>query len=310
MKNWRKRILRSLVIVFLIMNIVAFFHAYKFTHFTENQIVKTTKPQDLSTLNKLKVMCFGVNNPRPQNTNKPTREFNKVYLSEDLKIECWEIPVQNSKGDVILFHGYSSNKSALLDKSKIFNELGYSTLLVDYRGSRGSKGRTTTIGFKEAQEVKLAFEYLNLKGKENIYLHGNSLGAVAIMKAVNEYDIYPSGIVIECPFGSLYQTVCARFNNLNVPSFPMAGLLTFWGGIQHGFWGFGHSPIAYAKSINCPSLLMYGEKDLKVSKNETLSIYKNLKGNKQLVLFPEAGHENYLLQYEQKWKDEIMKFLN
>lgn len=84
--------------------------------------------------------------------------------------------------------------------------------------------------------------------------------------------------MIECPFGSMYKTVCARFKTINAPTFPMAGLLVFWGGIQNNFWAFEHNPT----NIKCPTLLLYGAKDGKVSKEEIDEIYNNLGGQKKL----------------------------
>lgn len=43
------------------------------------------------------------------------------------------------------------------------------------------------------------------------------------------------------------------------PTFPMTGLLVFWGGVQNGFWAFGHNPTAYAKKISCPTLVLFTE---------------------------------------------------
>jgi hypothetical protein len=135
------------------------------------------------------------------------------------------------------------------------------------------------------------------------------MGAVAIMKAINDYRLAPKGIIIECPFGSMYQTTCARFDNMKVPSFPMAGLLVFWGGVQNNFWAFDHEPTQYAKKINCPVLLLYGEKDTNVSRKEIDDIFANLKGQKQLKTYPLAGHENFLLQYKQQWILDVASFL-
>jgi pimeloyl-ACP methyl ester carboxylesterase len=107
----------------------------------------------------------------------------------------------------------------------------------------------------------------------------------------------------------MYQTVEARFKMFQVPAFPMAGLLMFWGGVQNGFWAFSHNPVDYAKAIKCPTLLLYGLKDPKVSKEEIEAIYANIEAKKQLVFFPLAGHENYLLKYKQKWITTIKPFL-
>jgi len=136
------------------------------------------------------------------------------------------------------------------------------------------------------------------------------MGGVAIMKSIHDYDLKPSSIILECPFGSMYETVCARFKTMNAPTFPMAGLLVFWGGVQNGFWAFGHNPTEYAKKINCPTLLLYGPKDEKVSLKEINTIFQNLKGKKKLRIYPNAGHENYLNDYKSKWIKDVNAFLS
>jgi alpha-beta hydrolase superfamily lysophospholipase len=291
------------------MNVVAYFHAYKFTHFSENNVARTKDAKKLSTIDKIKTVLFGVDNPRPINNGTPSQKFETIKLQSNKSIECWHIKTDSSKGTVILFHGYSGQKSSMLEKSDEFIKQGYSTLLVDFMGSGGSEGNQTTIGFNEAEEVKTSFDYLISNGEKSIYLFGTSLGAVAIMKSINDYRITPKGIIIECPFGSMYQTTCARFNAMKIPSFPMAGLLVFWGGVQNGFWAFGHNPTEYAKKIKCPTLLLYGEQDEKVSRQEIDQIYLNLKCKKTLKTYPFAGHENYLTTYKQKWLQDIQTFL-
>jgi len=290
------------------MNVVVFFHAWKFTHFSDSSDPKT-RSKDLSAAEKLKAMVFGVNNPRPVNKSKPERAYETITIQSNKKIECWLIKADSAKGTVVLFHGFGGEKSSMLDKANEFLKAGYSTLLVDFMGAGGSEGNQTTIGYKEAQQVKSCYDYLLEKGEKKIFLFGTSLGAVAILKSIYDYNINPDGIIIECPFSTLYQTTCARFKSLNVPCFPMASLLVFWGGIQNGFWGFSFKPVEYAKAVNCPVLFFYGEKDEKVSREETNEIFENLKGDKKLITFPNAGHENYLARYRSEWWNEVQQFL-
>lgn len=291
------------------MNIVAIFHSYKFTHFVEYNIEKTKDPKKLTTAQKISILIFGINNPRPVNEKTPTTHFETVILNSNKKIECWNIQVADPKGTVILFHGFSGQKSALLDNAEIFRAQGFNTFLVDFMGSGGSEGNQTTIGYLEAQQVKTCFEYLTKRGEKNIFLYGNSMGSVAIMKAISDFGINPKGIIIECPFGSMYKTVGARFKTMNAPTFPMAGLLVFWGGVQNGFWAFNHNPTEYAKRITCPTLLIYGQQDEKVSKAEINEIFANLAGQKELLLFNNAAHENYLIKYRAEWTKGISKFI-
>lgn len=304
-----KRTLWITAILFVFVNLVAMIHAYKFTHFTRNDVEKTKNPSKLSLFDKSKTLVLGVDNPRPENKAVPSQSYSTIRLKSNKEIECWSIKTENAKGTVIIFHGFSGEKSSMLDKSDEFVKLGYNTLLVDFMGSGGSEGKQTTLGFYEAEEVKTCYDYISSFGEKNIVLFGTSMGSVAIMKAVNDYTLKPSAIIIECPFASMYKTVCARFNNMHVPSFPAASMLVFWGGIQNGFWAFNHNPSEYAKTISCATLLMYGEKDQNVSRAEIDEIFQNLKGKKSLKTYSQAGHENYLKKYKSEWIRDINEFL-
>ena len=293
------------------MNLVAFFHAYQFTHFADENVRKTDKK---NTIDKIKALVFGVSNPRPTSKIVPKTPFEIVYLTSSKKIECWHVKVPNSKGVVAIFHGFSGSKSLMIDKSDAFNALGYDTFLVDFIGSGGSEGNQTTIGHKESQDVKTVFDYLEKQqlkqnNSNNIILFGTSMGAVAILKAAETYNIKPTSAILECPFGTMYKTVYARFDAMNVPCFPMAGLLVFWGGIQNGFWAFSHNPQEYAKSVQFPVLLLYGEKDRDVSREEIDVMFSNFKGKKTLRTYAHAGHENYLINYKNEWLVDISNFI-
>ncbi len=310
-----KRSLGAFVILFVLMNVVAFFHAYKFTHFSRDA-VKTKNPEHLSVGQKIKTLMFGVSNPRPANKATPSHFYKSVMLQSNKQIACWYIPAgrdgvdtsSSALGTVILFHGYSGERSTMLDKADEFLKMGYNTLVVDFMGSGGSEGDKTTVGYAEAEEVKTAYDHIAQQGN-NVLLFGTSMGAAAILKAMNDYHLSPKAVILECPFGSLYETVCARFRLMHVPTVPMASLLVFWGGAQSGFWGFGYKPSDYAKSITCNTLLIYGEQDKNVSRAETDKIYSNLAGPKQLKLIKNAGHENYLLHNRVEWVESVETFL-
>jgi alpha-beta hydrolase superfamily lysophospholipase len=304
-----KRICWLAAATFILLNLVAFFHAYQFTHFSDDLTSKTKSPEKLSTAAKIKTLFLGVKNPRPFNTIYPSVSYETVQIKGEHNLECWYLPVENSKGSIVVFHGYSGNKSGMIGQAELFVSMGYNVLLVDFMGSGGSAGYRTSIGYHEAGQVKQAYDFLVAKGESEIFLFGTSMGAVAILKCLADFKIEPTGIIIECPFGSMYETTCARFRIMKVPVIPMAGLLVFWGGIQNGFWAFDHNPTEYAKAVKCPVLLLYGEKDKNVSRAEIDQIYKNIEGDKTLKLYPDAGHENYLLKYKSQWVNDIQSFL-
>ncbi len=299
----------TLLLFCLAGNIIAAVHAYKFTHFTSGGV--RTERLNLSFFSKVKLLFTGVDNPRPMNMETPSLPYTTIVLNSNVKIECWCIPTdQKAKGTVLLFHGYTSNKSALLNRANVFLQNGYNCVLTDFMGSGGSGGNQTTIGYYEAVEVKDVYNYIKNTGEPHIFLYGSSMGAVAIMKSLKDYNLAPESIIIECPFGAMYKTVCARFDMFHVPRFPLAGMLLFWGSVENNFWGFSHNPTDYAKYIKCRTLLQYGEQDDRVTCSEIDNIYSNLKCPKKLIIYPQAGHDDYLAKCTDDWTRNVITFLN
>ncbi len=300
------------IVLFLGINILAILHSRKFTNFEKGAEKIPKEIKEVSLNDKINAAIFGINHSRAENDRFPSQEYKAIYLSCEKKIECWHIFSKSDtpKGTVILFHGYAGNKSDMIDRSDAFLRKGYHTLLVDFRGSGGSEGTNTTIGYKESEEVKAAYDYVKDAGEKNIILFGNSMGAAAVMKSMKDYKLSVNNIILECPFGSMYKTTCARFRMMGMPSIPFAAFLVFWGGLQNGFWAFDHNPESYASLIEIPTLLLYGAMDNRVSHEETQTIFKNLKGEKKLKVYPKAGHENFLIQYKEEWNQDIDSFLS
>ncbi|NEP12663.1 MAG: alpha/beta fold hydrolase [Symploca sp. SIO2C1] len=295
----KKHLVRAVVIVFVGINAIAYFGAYTSTHFSAPG-------------------TFSIGFPRPTNSQVPT-DIGLEYVTHRLPInstewlETWLIPTQRSsaKGTVVLFPGNGGSKGKqLLAPAKVFNNLNYDTLLVDFRGVGGSSGNTTTLGFREGKDVAVVVnqaEELNLKPP--IILYGVSMGTAAILKAIAQEKIEPDAIILELPFTRLLNAVRSRWRARNFPSFPTAELLVFWGSLQHGFNGFAHNPVTYAKQVNCPTLILQGQQDKWVDRTEIEQLLHNLQGKKQLVLFPTAGHDLLVTVEPKYWQQSIEKFL-
>ncbi len=305
-----RKIAITTFVLFLLVNAVAFQHAYRFTHFSREKKERTRDPEDLSAITKARILFTGIDNPKPKHTALPKHSFNTVNIQSDVQLEAWHIQSSNPKGTVILFHGYAGEKSSLLTRAEEFLRLGYNTLLVDFMGSGGSEGESTNLGFTESIEVRDCFDYVRASGETQIHLFGTSMGAAAILKAIDDYRIEPTSLILECPFGSLYKTVSARFEIMKVPTFPFAAMLTFWGGFQQGYWAFSHNPSDYAESVKIPTLLMYGDRDNRVSVDETLEIFDNLGGEKMLARYPEEGHHIFTEANQKKWIADVTGFLH
>ena len=307
-KRFWKRLAWGLFFCFLLLNALAFMHAWRFTHFSESGPARPGTGE-LSLGKKIQYALTGVPNPRPQTGKTPEVPFQTIVVDSNYQTSCWFIPTDSAVGTMILLHGYGGEKSSMLDKASLFQRMGWNCLLVDFRGSGQTAGHKTSIGFYEAEQVKAAFDWVRQQTSQPIWIFGTSMGAAAALRAVAKEQIVPAGLILECPFGSLLTTTKARFRMQGIPSFPMAPLLVFWGGVQQGFNGFEHNPEKYASAVQVPTLLLYGKKDPKVSLEETENIFHALRGPKSKTYFPEAGHENYLNQYRNEWINTVSQFL-
>jgi alpha-beta hydrolase superfamily lysophospholipase len=211
---------------------------------------------------------------------------------------------------VLLFHGYTSCKAFLLPEARAFHELGYACFLVDFPGSGGSGGNTTTIGYHEADDVARAAEYAEKQWPDlPRVLFGQSMGGAAILRALAVHGVEARAAIVECPFDRLLTTAQARFAAVGVPAFPGAQLMVFWGGVQHGFNGFRHNPVEYATRVTCPVLVLHGRCDPRVRVEDVKAIYENVKGEKELHVFEGLGHESYVNRQADEWKAVVGRFL-
>ena len=135
------------------------------------------------------------------------------------------------------------------------------------------------------------------------------MGAAAVLKAVADDDLQPAALVLECPFDSLIGTVRHRFTSRGVPSFPLADLLVFWGGVQEGFDGFQFRPVDLALKVQVPTLLINGDRDEWVRVDEARGIYGALRGPKALHLCAGVGHDSCLRHRPVEWRQVVARFL-
>lgn len=290
--------------------LILYVHAYQFTHFSATSTLRTV-PKNLTITDKLTLIFRGIQNQHQQDLTFPDTHFETFIINGDKKLESWFIPNEFKNGIILFFHGYAGNKSQMLSRAKDLYEIGYSTAIIGFRGSGNSEGNYTTIGFEESKDVIHSYQFYKDKFPgQPIFLYGTSMGAAAILKAFHSSNLAVRGIILEYPFGSLYQSVQNRFKVLGFPSFPMAGLLTYLGGWQLNFNAFEHNPAEYAKAVDCPTLYLAGDHDDRVTNEETREVYQNLKTkDKFLHIFKGGGHENLNESFPEEWIGACKKFL-
>ncbi len=94
----------------------------------------------------------------PAEVGLPEWETVSFVTTDGLVLEGWLIaPTGPANGHtLILVHGLSSNRGAMLERAVFLAAAGYQTLLFDLRNHGTSEGTVTTVGYLEGEDVLAA----------------------------------------------------------------------------------------------------------------------------------------------------------
>jgi pimeloyl-ACP methyl ester carboxylesterase len=311
--RWIRLICISALVVFCLLNILAFRQASAMLNF-DARGERTEQPEELSFRDKAMVLLMGPHIPRPVSSALPEQ---LAADSRDIQISCpdgaklcaWYVSRGDESPLIILFHGYSAEKCSLISEAREFLATGASVMLVDFRGSGGSSESYTTIGVDEAIDVKAAVLYAQPHlPHRSLILYGQSMGAAAILRAGAHHGIVVDGIILESVFDTMLNTVSNRFHSMGVPAFPAAQLLVMWGGVQFGFNGFSHRPMEDIVSLSYPVLFLHGANDPRALLADARRVAHNAPEQSTFEVFPGVGHASCLAANPIHWRQAVEPF--
>ena len=200
----------------------------------------------------------------------------------------------NDRKVILYLHGKGKNISANAKHANRLMRMGFSVLVIDYRGygkSDGSSPSESTV-YTDAQT---AWDYLIEKGfKPNqIMIYGHSLGgAIAIDLAVKHPDAM--GLIVDASFTSMSEMASL---DPKYRIFPIDLL------IHQRF-----DSIAKVRSLVVPVLYIHGTADDFVPAAMSQRLYAATSNKKQIVLIPNGGHNNNASTNEPLYLNSIRSF--
>ncbi len=212
------------------------------------------------------------------------------------RLHGWWIEGSHRNQSVLLYlHGNGGNISSNLAPAKTFQDLGFSVLMVDYRGYGLSDGQFPEEAelYRDAQTV---WDYLIYKKgvkPENIFIFGHSLGgAIALDLAVRKPNA--AGVIMESSFTSMQKVVELR---KMYRFFPIRWIL------QQRF-----DSLSKLRLLQVPLYLIHGMEDRTIPCSMSQMLYDQADVPKQRHFIPLAGHNNLSSVGDKVYKEKILEF--
>jgi uncharacterized protein len=237
---------------------------------------------------------------------------NVSFPSPDgLTLRGWYIPPKNN-AVIIFVHGLGGNRTEYIDYIGFITEAGYGALLFDLRNSGESDGTITSLGLYEARDVQGAVKFVQQKAGEDthIILMGHSMGAATVLLAAPDIPAVDA-VIIESAYTSVSDNVADSVYVLtNLPAFPFAPLIVFFGEHQSGLKIGDVRPIDSIAHISPrPLLLIHGDQDRTILVKNSYALYDAAQEPKELYIIQGAGHGNLYVIGGETYQQRILDFL-
>lgn len=167
-----------------------------------------------------------------------------ITTSDGVPISAWFVPHSAAKATVLFFHGNGGNISHRIQEIRTLNGLGFSVLMVDYRGYGLSGGRPTERG--TYLDADASWEYLTTtRGRKaaSIVIFGESLGGAVAIDLASRHN--PGALVVQSSFTKLADVAAIHY-----PFLPVRWLL------RHEY-----DSISKVGRIGCPKLFIHSTED-------------------------------------------------
>jgi hypothetical protein len=214
-----------------------------------------------------------------------------ITTEDGVTLDGWFIPGRPARGALLFFHGNAGNISHRLDSLKIFNELGLTTLIFDYRGYGRSGGQPSEEGtHRDAEAVwRFVTEGRRVPARE-VVLFGRSLGAAVATHLATRHT--PGALIIESAFTSIPDLAAEVY-----PFLPARWLARFR-----------YSTQADLASVSCPLLIVHSRDDEIIPFAHGQRLFAAANEPKRLLEL-RGGHNDGFLVSRRIYTDGLHTFL-
>ncbi|WP_158858483.1 alpha/beta hydrolase [Lunatibacter salilacus] len=211
-----------------------------------------------------------------------------IPVEEDVNLHALLFKSVNSKGLIFYLHGNAGSLEAWGRVGETYDNFGYDTFILDYRGYGKSDGRITGED-QLFSDVQIAYDYIKkLYNEEDIIILGYSVGTGPASKLASANN--PKLLILQAPFYSLVDMMKNMF-----PIFPEFLLK----------YRFENN--RYIPDCTMPIVIFHGTNDEVIPYEQSLKLKPLLKASDTLVTLKGEGHNG--MTYNAAYLESLREIL-
>lgn len=247
--------------------------------------------------------------PMKYRSKTTPKDFNLDYeevsfrTKDGINLKGWFIPNKKTNKAIIISHGYIYDKGAVIQMTNFLAKY-FNLLYFDFRYFGESQGNYTSIGYHEKKDFQASIEYLKNRKMKNIGALGFSFGAATILMT-NSPDI--KALIADSSYSDINNII--KQDYFIFPSFtkmPFVWLTKFYAYLFFGIRASKMSPLKDIQKINIPILLIHGEQDSIIRKNDGKLLYEASNKDKTELWIRNGDHKTNIL--DDGYKKNVIEF--
>ncbi|MFQ5934904.1 MAG: alpha/beta hydrolase [Acidiferrobacterales bacterium] len=258
----------TLAAAYVAFGALLYFYQGSFVYYPDRQLVATPKQ-------------FGL-------------EYEPVsFRTQDgVALSGWYLPAGDERGVLLFFHGNAGNISHRMLSLQVFNRLGLSTFIFDYRGYGHSEGRPDEPGtYRDGEAAwRYLIEHRNLDPRR-IIVFGRSLGAAVASYIASRYP--PRALIVESGFTSV-PDLATRF----YPFMPVRWLSRFEYATKH-----------HLTQVSSPVLIVHSREDDIIPFEHGRALFEAAQHPKQFLEIVGTHNEGFVISGKH-YEDGLNQFLS
>jgi len=252
------------------------------------------------------------------------KRFNEAWFNIVRKTEKWidspnGYPIKaifleplDTKNFVVICHGVTENKINSVKYARLFERLGFNSVVYDHRRHGDSGGKTTSFGHYEKMDLQAVVKAVDVYAGEDaiIGIHGESMGAATTILYAGTLEDHADFYISDCAFSDFTdQLMYLMKKETPLRSSLAIKLADVFLRVRDGYSMKLVSPREAVSRIEKPVLFIHSIPDDFILPEMTQELYDLKPEPKQIKFFETGPHAQSYNQNPEEYEKTVAEFL-